>query len=480
MNPLKLLKDKRFRYGTMSTAMMIVAIVIFVLVNLLSDEFNRSWDLTAERLYSLTPQSHRLLEELDMDITLYYVVRTGAEDHIITQLLAEYASASRHVTIENRDPMINPTFIHQFAADIDGGIPDGSVVVQSEQGFRVIRPQDMETWARHPQSGQWFRESHDVEREISTAIHGLTLGDPTILYHVTGSGEMPLSPSFIEFLEGENFVVRTHDAVMHDIPETADALIITTPGRDWGSLKADRILDYMDNQEGRIFMSLGVSQERFPQLDRVLQAFGLRSGDYLIIEGNTGRTLMGNPTLMAPMWEAHEILLPLLLHNFTGPLFLEPTGLEILDMRRSGTLIEPILTTTRESYGRLLTTDTDTLMQVSEDVEGPFHVAVAVTDRIFAETTLESRMVVVSAWSVLFEEINDFIGGGNWAFVSASLNWLQGQPPGIWIPARRPPGGAPVMLTDAQVVGMTGVVMGVLPVGLFVIGVIIWFRRRHS
>jgi len=478
---LSLLKDKRFRYGTMSTAMMIVAIMIFVLVNLLADEFNRSRDLTAEQLYTLTDQSIRFLDELEMDVTLSYVTRTGAESHMITQLLAEYDVASRRVTTETRDPMINPTFVHQFIEDVADSIPDGSVIVQSAHGFRVIRPQDMQTLGRNQQTGQIERVSFDAEQQITQAIHALTLGDPSVIYHVTGSGEVPLSESFVAFLESENFIVRSIDAVMNEIPETADALFITLPARDWASVKADRIMDYFDTREGRAFMALGLAGERFPELDRVLQAYGVSLGDYIIIEGNAQLTLMGDPTVMiAPLLQHEYITVPLAQQGFMALLMAAPTGLDVLEMRRSGTTVEPLVASSRDSYGRLLTTEADTIMQVPEDLEGPFVLAVAITDRIFIDTARESRMVVVANGGILSSEVNNFFGGSNYAFISSSLNWLQGNPPGIWIPARRPPGGTPVMLTDAQVVTMTGISMGLLPIGLFAAGIFIWFRRRHS
>ena len=485
-----LLKDKRFRYGTMSTAMMIFAVVIFVLVNILADEFNRSWDLTVEQFYTLTPQTHRFLDELEMDVTLYYITRTGTETPlhsrlVVSQLLAEFAAASPRITVETRDPMINPTFVHQFVTGVDGGVPDGSVVVRSEQGFRVITPADMETLGFSMQTFRQFLESVDVERVITQAIHALTLGDPTVIYHIVGSGEFSLPQSFVEFLESENFVVREHNALLNDIPETADALFITMPPRDWGSVKADRILDYLDNREGRAFMALGLVGERFPELDRVLQAYGLQLGDYLVIEGNPGLTVrlpIGESVMtgMIPIQGDHEdIIVPLEEHGFRQ-LFLEPTSIEILQMRRVTTNIEPLLVSSRDSYGRHLDTDADTILQVPDDVEGPFALAVAVTDSIFVDTTRITKLVVVSNWSILFDNIDHMVGGGNWAFVSNSLNWLQGQPPGIWIPTRRPPGGAPVMLSDAQAFTMSGIAMGILPLAVLGIGIFIWFRRRHS
>ena len=481
MKPLSLLKDKRFRYGTMSTAMMIIAIVVFVLVNLIADEFNQTWDLTAEQLYTLTPQTENFLETLDMDITLTYVTRTGGESHRLVQLLAQYDAASPRITTEQRDPTINPAFVLQFATDIEGGISDGSIIVQSPHDFRVVHPRDMGTWQRHPQTGQPIRATYEEETAITQAINALTLGEPLIIYHITGSGELTLPPALIEYLASENFIIRTHDAILHDIPETADGLFITMPNRDWGSIKADRILDYLDNNEGRAFFALGITVEPFPNLDRVLQAYGLQLGNYAVVETDPDRTfmraLMGEPAAMMPTWELHEeITFPLVLQGFTSILFARPSGLEILDLRRDNTVIEPLLTTTRDAVAILLDSDVDN----PELIDGPFDIAVAVTETFMGATPRVTRLVVVSDWIFMHEQFNALIGGGNWAFISTSLNWLQDQPAGIWIPPRRPAGAAPVMLSDAQVVTMTGVAMGVIPIGLFAAGIFVWFRRRHS
>jgi len=480
MNFMSSLKDKRFRYGTLSTVMMIIAVVIFVLVTLVAEEFNRSWDLTSEQLFTLSPQSERFLQDLETDVTLYYVVRTGAEELQVTRLLTEYAAASSHISIETRDPMINPTFVHQFATGMEGGIPEGSVIVRSERGFRVVTPRDMETVVFNPQLWRNVTESIDTERAITQAIHSLTLGDPPVIYYIVGSGEPPLDEDFIEFMAVENFEVREHNALLHDIPETADALIIVMPERDWGTAKADRILDFLDNNEGRAFVALNVMVEYFPEFSRVISSYGIGIGDYLVIEGDNRRTIAGNPTWMLPILVPHEqITQQLHLENF-AQLFLAPTGLDVLPMRRPSTIIEPLLITTRDAYGRHMTTDADTIMQVPEDAEGPFMLAAAITDTVFLQTTHTTRLVVVSSSAIMDGFVNSTIGGGNWAFIANSMNWLRDQPPGLWVPVRRPPGGTPVMLSDAQVFTMSGIAMGGIPIALFGIGIFVWFRRRHS
>jgi len=483
---LSLFKDKRFRYGTMSTAMMIFAVVIFVMVNVLANEFNESWDLTAEQLYTLTSQSHRFLDDLEMDVTLYYVQRTGNESHLISQLFMEYEAASPRITTEVRDPMINPTFVHRFTVGLDGGIPDGSVIVESAQGFRVITPMDMQVIERSQQTGQWMLTGISAEREITSAIHSLTLGDPTAIYFIYGSGEPAIPDAFKSFLEAENFIVREHNALLHDIPETADTIFLIMPTRDWSEIKADRILDYLQHREGRAFMALNMVMDRvtdgFPQLDRVLNSYGLHLGDNIIIEGDSRRIFGNNPTTMVPVLEPHVgITFPLIQQDFTALLMMEPTNIDVLELRRPGIVIEPLLTTSRDAYGRHLASDEDTILKVPSDEDGPFMMAAAVTENVFIDTQHTTRFVVITSIAMLSDAVNEFMGGGNYAFIVNALNWLQDQPSGIWIPVRVPPGGrAPAMLSDAQVMTMTGVAMGLLPVASFGIGIFIWFRRRHS
>ena len=474
MKFFSLLKDKRFRYGTLSTVMMIVAVAVFVLVNLVATEFDNSWDLTAEQIYTLTPNSERFLAELDMDVTLYYVTRTGAETHLITQLMAEYAAASPRITTEVRDPMINPAFVHRFAAVAEGGIPNGSVIVETERGFRVITQRDM-----FPTDffGRWG-ETFEAEREITQAIHALTEGELSVIYHITGSGELSLPPDFISFLELQNFEVREHNALIGEIPEDASIILITMPPRDWGEVKADHILDYLENRSGRAFFALAPTVERFPQLDRVLAAYGLILGNYLVLEANPNLIVRErNDWIQLPqtLWVPHEhITFPLLLNGFTRLFFTSPAGLERHPMPRARLEFEPLAMSSSTALGFPLDEHAE------EIVEGPFYLAMAVTERDPFGNNEATQLVVVSNLGVLFGEINEAVGGANWAFVGNILSWLEDQPPPLFIPVRRPAGTQPPMISDAQAITTTVFVMGVLPLSIFGIGIFVWLRRRHS
>ena len=467
------LKDKRFRYGTFSTAMILVAIALFIFVNLIGGEFNRSFDLTQEQLFTLTRQSRDFLRDLDQDVTITFISPTGMGNEmvapIVTQLMEEYAAASRHITIEHRDPMINPAFVHEMAhrAGMEQGIPNDSVIVQSATAVRVITPNDMFTFDFHMGQAVGVR-SFDFESQITRAINRVIQGTPPAVYVVTGSGEPLLPQGLAAFLESENFELRTVNLVTNDVPETAEILFILMPNRDWTEVKAQRIQEFIDN-EGRAFMALHFLPVDTPNLNNVLAAYGVALGEYVLMEGDT-RNIFLRPDFIIPNITYHQILDTVYQSRLTN-LLLGPVSIDQLDLRRPSTTIDTLFSTSRAAFAH----NPD-----GADIPGPFDLAVAITDSRFVYRQETSKFVLVSNMGIIMDDAVAFVGEGNFQFVLSSLRWLGEQPQGIWVPTRTPPGRAPIIINRMQANIMIAISMGAIPLASLAVGVFIWLKRRHS
>ncbi|MCL2286650.1 MAG: GldG family protein [Firmicutes bacterium] len=478
----KSLKEKRFRYGTFSTAMMLFAVILFILINLVADEFNRSFDLTPDGIFTLSWRTHDFLETLDQDVTITHVVSLGQGHHwtpIVTQLLEEYDSSSRHITVQERDPMISPALIHQFAeaAGLDEGIHDGSVVVQSGDRIRVLGLTDMlivdRDWMGRPTNIR----SYSFEAEITRAIHYVTLGDPPIVYYVTGSGEHELPAMLTRFLESESFVIREVNLVTSEVPETADILLVPMPSRDWTEVKAQRVLNYLEN-EGRAFFAVNLTLEEMPNFNSVLASYGVAPINHLVLEGDQRNIFQQYAHFILPTLTNHEINENLRDRNLAN-LMVGAIGIETLDIRRGSTNVESIWTTSRDAFARVDTEET-TMARVPGDMAGPFDLAVAITDTRFVERTHTTQLVVVGNMVVLSDGILNLTGIGNFQFILDSLRWLHGQPPSLFIPGRIPPGAAPLVLTQFNANVMNGIAVAGLPLLSIVIGIVVWLKRRHN
>lgn len=485
---MRTLKDKRFRYGTFSTVMMLLAAVMFVLINLLAGEFNHTRDLTSEQIYSLTEQSRDFLAGIEQGVTITLLARAGQEhpqvpaiSRITKQLLEEYAAASSRLQIETRDPLLNPALVHRFAAEvnIEDGIPEHSVVVQSGTEIRVIQPHEMIDFEFNHFTGANRVTGFNVEREITRAIHHVTQGTAAIVYVVTGSGEQPLHPQFIAFLEGENFDVREVNLVLEDVPEETDILFITMPARDWTETKAKRLFAFLAT-EGRAFFALDYVHDPTPNLANVLDAYGLSLGENLVFE-DAQNIFMGRTIYIVPNIVAHEITENLHVRNFMNLIPVFPVEMQLNDVRRTTLNIEPLWVTSRDAFSRGLDSTAETKTRVPSDIPGPFPLALAVTDRLFIDgTAYYTQFVAVSSMGFIDPWYLAYIGEGNWHFVLNSLRWMQNQPPAIWVPGRMPPGQMPLLITEGATNVIGGVAMGGIPLVCIAVGVFFWFKRRHS
>jgi len=476
---MKFLKDKRFRYGTFSTVMMLFAIVVFVLVNLVAGEFNRFRDLTNEQIFTLSSQSIDFLAELDEDVVITTIARTGNEHPIISTLLDEYSAASSYITVHTRDPMLTPALIHQLAADagMEGGIPEFSVVVESRGNIRVVTPMQMvQQEIINPFTMQTRVVSFNFESEITRAIHFVTQGEPSVVYYIVGSGEMPLDPILIMLLEHENFIVREVNLITDDVPEDADILFIPTPSRDWPANKSERISQFLAN-DGRAFFAMEFSQS-LENVNAVLSAYGVEFGANFLMEGDT-RNMLGNPLFILPNVVPHEITEDAIAIGFINAVAFSIPILP-LELRAATTVIEPLWITSRDAFARV-DTQVETLQQVPGDIPGPFILAAAITHRNpQVEASTYTQMVLIGSNGFLDSGLIENIGPGNWQFVLNSLRWLRDQPPSIFVPGRVPPGQAQLLINERQANIFAGVAMGVIPVVIIAAGAAVWFKRRHS
>ena len=183
-----------FKNGTAATAVAVLALAAVVLVNLLVNALPSQatqFDLSASGLYSLSDATKQMLEEIDQDVNLYYLAQTGSEDPMVTALLDRYAGASSHVSWQQKDPAVYPTFAQQLGAD---GAEEGGLIVQCGDRLRTLSSSDFYSYdyASYYTTGS-VSTQFDAENQITSAILYVTSGSTPVLGRLTGHGETALN-----------------------------------------------------------------------------------------------------------------------------------------------------------------------------------------------------------------------------------------------------------------------------------------------
>ncbi|MCL2421122.1 MAG: GldG family protein [Defluviitaleaceae bacterium] len=476
---LQSFKDKRFRYGSFSTVMVIVAVALFMLVNVVAGQLNVTRDLTREQLFSLSQGSIDIAQGLEADVRIYSLWPTGQEHFMFQRLLEEYATHSHRIAVSNRDPVLHPQFVEQFAQP-DEPIAAGSIIVVGPNRHRVVHAADLTTTQFDFNTWQNRLISFDIEPQVTNAINFVVAEDTPVIYRVTGNNEFDLPSAFIQEIEMAGYEIREVNLLANEVPEDADMLLITLPERDWSEEQANRIEDYLRN-DGRAMFILGYRPARFPRMDGVLASFGIAAGEYVVIEGNPNYIHSNNPLMLLPDFVSSEITDPLIERAFT-PFLVQATPIKTLDLRRTTTRIEPLVRTSNQAYGRS-DPEAVAVTRVPQDIDGPFNLAVTVEDTFLMVATNQNfttRMVVIGAELILDERYNSAWGGANWNFVINSFNWLREEPARVFIPSQSPPAAMPLAMTQGEALRIVAISVIVLPLAFGIIGLVVWLRRRNA
>ena len=111
-------KDKiAFRGGSYSLLMTAIVLAILIMVNIFVSSLPSTltkYDISSSKLYSITSNTKVVVNSLNEDVNIYWIVQAGEEDHVIENLLSKYDSLSDHINIVKKNPDVYPTFAKQY------------------------------------------------------------------------------------------------------------------------------------------------------------------------------------------------------------------------------------------------------------------------------------------------------------------------------------------------------------------------------
>ena len=130
--------------------------------------------------------------------------------------------------------------------------------------------------------------------------------NPTI-YVLQGHGELGVPYDVRTQLENENYDVEDLNLVTQDaVPEDADILLISSPGRDLSEEEEAKIRDYLENS-GRAVFLMDITNDEVPNFESILKSYGVGLQKGLIIEKDKGH-YVSNPLYLVPKLESHDIV----------------------------------------------------------------------------------------------------------------------------------------------------------------------------
>lgn len=473
MDIRKAFKTKRFKYGAFSTLATIVLFSILFSINIAVGKLNIKKDLTQEKIYSITDQSKNLLKNLKTDTNIIAFFETGKEDPGIKAVLEQYKSASKKITLEYKDPIKYPTIVEKYS---NGNVKPstGSVVVESGNKYKVITTDEFFNQTVDSTTGESEVSTFAAEQQITNAILYVNSVKEQVLYTLTGHEEGSLSSEVSKQLQTENYTIKDINLLQGSSSLTKECiLVVVSPKKDLSKDEAQKIKTFLNNG-GRAAFFMDITKESLPNFQEILQSYGVKLQNSVVVEGNS-QNATNTPVYLLPNLENQEIVNELKVNKLYVLMPLSQ-GIEELKTKKSTTTIEPFLTTSSNSWGKVNLNAT-TFSKEKGDLQGPFNIAVAITDENKAAAATTKLIVIGNAYFMNSDAISA-TNGNNLDIAVNSLNWLQDKKDSISI---RPKDlSAPsLILNDLQKIVLSGVVVILIPSVVIIIGITVWLRRRN-
>ena len=460
-----------FKGGSYSLAITAIVLAILVVVNILVTALPASvtrYDISASKLYSITSNTKTVVNALEEDVTIYWIVQSGEEDDVIETLLDKYDSLSDHISVVKRNPDVYPTFAEQYTSE---AVQNNSLVVECGDRSRYIGYDDIYVQEADLYS-YTYNTSFDGEGAITSAIDYVTTEDLPQLYVVEGHGEQELPATFSDQIEKENIEINTLSLLTVDeIPEEADCVMIYEPSTDISQEEAELLSNYTKNG-GRLLVMAGPTEDGvLENLYSLLEEYGVETYEGIVVEGDRER-YTAQPYILLPEMQSHEITDALIEENYypnmpiSQAMFVTPES--------DGTSVTELLTTSDASFSKAAGYDLDTYEKEEGDTDGPFAVALSV------DCGNEGQMVWFSSAAFLDDMYNALSSGSNADLAMNALSSLIGESEAMAIRSKSLNYNY-LSISDSTAALLKTLMIGVFPLAYLGAGVyVIWKRRKKQ
>lgn len=459
------------RGGTYSLVITGIVLAILIVVNVFASALPASatrYDISASKLYSITSNTKVVVNALQQDVTIYWIVQSGEEDDVIETLLSKYESLSDHIQVVKKNPDVYPTFAQQYT---DETVDNNSLIVESGDRSRFVSYNDIYVQEADVYSYS-YTTSFDGEGAITSAIDYVVSEELPQVYVLEGHGESELPSTITDQIEKANMETTTLSLLTVDeVPEDADCVLIYAPSSDISTEEKDMLSSYVKNGGKLLVMAGPVADSELDNLYALLSDYGVSKVDGIVVEGDREHYAFQTPYVLLPELSDNAITSPLKEENYYALLPIS-LGLTISGDSTEGT-VESLLSTTSEAFSKAAGYELTTYDKEDGDIDGPFSLAVSITDNG------GGQIVWFSSSAFLDDMYNAYSSGANGDLAMNALSSLIGEREAIAIRSKSLNYNY-LTISESTASLLKVMMIGVFPIAYLVIGICVVVGRRRG
>lgn len=509
-------EHKKFKHGMMSTVFTIVFVAVVVLVNVVAtvlfDRYPITFDLTKDKIYSISDESEEYVKKIDTDVLI--TIFASEEDFTnlasytrqADEVMKKYCKYNSKISYRYVDMDSNPDILKDYT---DDSISAYDIIVETNPTKDVKRTRKLtvldlvnfsddfnEMLTQYGTTAEKLAEqsggavnalssmtsyygsdiiaSSNAEQAFTSAFMTVTDPNPITVTLLTGRGELTELSYFQTLLTANGYTVNSIDITSEDIPEETNVVIVPAPKNDYLEADIKKLDAFLDN-DGKLGKQLlyiaSVQQQETPNLDEFLADYGLKVG-----EGAVCETYADNYYNQQFLTISSEIT-----DKFLQDVGTSDPKLLIQASRPVKLLFDEKNKIATEAYVK--STDDAFVMDLQEGktLEKGQQTYVAVASRVAYEDngdSVYSNVIVAGSEFMFSDSYLSYTQYQNRAYFLSLLNGITHKTDGIVIEPKVIEGNV-YDITEGQKTALKWIFILVIPVIVLAVGMVIWLRRKN-
>lgn len=447
--------------------------IIFVVYGIL-ERHHKRFDLTANKLFSLSSQTEKILEYLKTPIKItVFAQDRGLEKKMIEDLLTEYKYHTKKISLEYYDPEKNPAIAERFNIKV---LP--TVIFESGKQKKDVTREEIFGISYGPGGGSG--QEFNGEQAFTSAIIKVTGEKQKEICFLTGDGEKDYEDNgrdgfsgIKDFLEKENYILKKVNLYSeHKLPESCVVLVVAAPQNPILAEAENLIKKYINENAGKVMFLM--DNRNSPSLPALLRQWGIEVGSSFIVDPKS--SYFFDALTPIPLYLSHPIV-DELSKNKIAVILPEARSVGESKNKVKGVEINPLLQTTDAAWGETNITEKKIKYDEGQDVKGPFTIAVsAIVWGKKQDKKDEGRIVAIGDSD--FASNKAMRSRGNVDLFVNSINWLAKEEEKISIRAKTPDRRT-IDLNPIQSKIILYFTLYLTPIMILFVGFVIWRIRRN-
>jgi ABC-type uncharacterized transport system involved in gliding motility auxiliary subunit len=443
---------RQTRYGAYLALYLIVIIAVIAAANWLANQHNKSVDVTANKQFTLSDETKKVVGNLKQPLTVYYFDKTDQYEHA-RDLLDRYKNLSSKLKIDYVDPDKQP-----IVARAEGMHNYGDIVVDNG-----VKKETATALTEEQITGAIVR---DLKNGVRNACFIQGSGE----HSIDDTGRQGYS-TFKEALEKNNYKTRSISLIEKpDVPSDCSVVIVAGPKRDYLQPEIDALNTYVKNG-GKVIVNfdpvLNLPDGKLgdtPKLAEMVSTWGVTPSTNVVLDLSAASRLFGQLSPVVGSYEQHPITSVMGDNATVFPLA------RSLDVKSPA---QKLFSSTADSYALTNPKLPIHAADIEKAAKGPFTIGAAAT---VGSGKNAARVVVVGS--------SDWLGNtimsapvANRDLALNMMNWLTSDEDLISIRPKEPEDRR-LNITGAgmRTLFLTSVIF--LPFAVVLSGVSVWWKRR--